>query len=146
MNAACCHANCQAHSMFLRVSSSRAIVSRGRISRRSAFEIRAGSSTKNTHILPIRTNFCAWVCRPYVGVSPQKYDVSPCVAIFFCPSGSEFHASRRRADSEGVLLPCRAAARPDQRQGLIFRLLSRSNVILHFGPEEAAQNSGREGE
>ena len=32
MNAACCHANCQAHSMFLRVSSSRAIVvSRGRI-------------------------------------------------------------------------------------------------------------------
>jgi hypothetical protein len=93
MNAACCHANCQAHSMFLRVSSSRAIVvSRGRISRRSAFEIRAGSSTKNTHILPIRTVFCAWVCRPYVGVSPQKYDVSPCVAIFFCPSGSEFHA------------------------------------------------------
>jgi hypothetical protein len=42
-----------------------------------------------------------------------------------------------------VLLPCRAAARPDQQQGLIFRLLSRSNVILlHFAREKLLKIQG----
>jgi len=47
---------------------------------------------------------------------------------------------RRIGDLEGVLLPCRAAARRLRSNRLIL-LLSRSSVILLFShDEEAAQN------
>ena len=71
--------------------------------------------------------------------STRCRQVSPGVAIFFCPSGPELRAPRRIGDLEGVLLPCRAAARQLRSNSLIL-LLSRSSVILLFSHEEAAQN------